>query len=57
MTSDVRRDTFPRSSQCGGGEVAEPTAPAFRVSAVNTSNSDTSDCSCFSASARRCVYS
>ena len=27
MTSEVRRDAFPRSSQCGGGEVAEPTAP------------------------------
>src|SRR5215467_172611 len=29
MTSDVRREVSLRSSQCGGGDVAEPTAPAL----------------------------
>ena len=39
MTSDVRRDVLPRSSQCGGGEVADPTAPALDRSAVSRSKS------------------
>ena len=50
ITSEVRRDGVPRSSQCGGGEVAEPTAPALAVLAVSRSNSALSVASCFSAS-------
>jgi hypothetical protein len=57
MTSDVRRDTLPRSSQCGGGDVADPTAPALVRSAVSRSNSELSDTSCLSACARRCANS
>ena len=43
MRSDVRRDTLPRSSQCGGGDVADPTAPALERSAVSRSKSALSD--------------
>src|SRR6185436_15008542 len=57
ITSDVRRDTLPRSSQCGGGDVAEPTAPAFDRSAVSRSKSALSDAICLSACVRRCAYS
>jgi hypothetical protein len=42
MTSDVRREIFRRSSQCGGGDVAEPTCPAFDRSAVSRSKSELS---------------
>src|SRR5688572_26039730 len=46
MTSDVRRDGLPRSNQCGGGDVAEPTAPALDRSAVSRSKSELSLSSC-----------
>src|SRR5688572_22981588 len=57
MTSDVRRETLPRSSQCGGGDVADPTAPALDRSAVSRSKSALSEASCLSACERRCAYS
>src|SRR5262245_12019164 len=49
ITIDVRYEGLPRSSQCGGGDVAEPTAPALAVSAVSTSNSALSVWSCWAA--------
>jgi hypothetical protein len=53
----VRRDVFPRSSQCGGGDVAEPTAPAFDRSAVSMLNSELSLATCFSVCASRAANS
>src|SRR5262245_38236862 len=48
ITSELRLDgeSAPRSSQCGGGDVAEPTWPALEVSAVSTLNSALSVSSC-----------
>jgi len=57
MTSEVRRDTLPRSSQCGGGDVADPTAPAFAVFAVSRSKSALSDASWLLVCVRRCANS
>ena len=57
MTEEVRRDVSLRSSQCGGGDVAEPTAPAFAVSAVSTLNSALSVSSCRSVCFNRCSNS
>ncbi len=57
MINEVRRDATPRSSQCGGGDVAEPTCPAVDRSAVATSNSALSASSWRSTWARRAANS
>src|SRR5688500_8305159 len=57
ITIEVRRDGVPRSSQCGGGDVAEPTAPALAVSAVSTSKSSLAAWSWRSACTRRSANS
>ena len=49
MTSDVRRDTLPRSSQCGGGDVAEPTAPALECRRSRDRSRRCPTASCLSA--------
>src|SRR5215472_1467478 len=57
ITSDVRWLVSLRSSQCGGGDVAEPTAPALAVSALSTVNSALSESICAVVCFSRCVNS
>ena len=57
MTSDVRWLVSLRSSQCGGGDVAEPTAPALAVSAFSTVNSALSESISAPVCFSRCVNS
>ena len=53
--SEDWRDGTPRSSQCGGGEVAPPTSPIATISAggFSMSKSSTSSSACFDACASR----
>ena len=53
----MRRDVSRRSSQCGGGDVAEPTAPALLMSAFSIVNSALSLSSCVPVRFSRCSNS